>query len=194
MSASPTPAGVGFARRDERRFAAERTPAPATAVADPEQRARHLALAADGPDPASPKTWTRRPETLRDGALRPPPQSSAIRCGAHAARRVDERRSPHHRRGAPQARRRARGTRALLEPLVDMLPASPRRARALFCLGRRRSAVAVSSCALNEAEGAGLDGGHPASAGLRRARRRPAQPRPRAGGRRRGTRRTPGIS
>ena len=130
----------------------------AAAVADPEQRARHLALAADGPDPSIAEDLDQAARDASRRALRLPPQSSPD--SLRSSRRLTvwtnapiASSPPRSTTGSPAST----ATRALLEPLVDMLPASPRRARALFCLGwteaigRGRELCAQ---ALNEAEGA----------------------------------------
>ena len=153
LLASVSRAGTdGTSRRDAHRRLA-------TAVADPEQRARHLALAADGPDPSIAEDLD---QAARDASRRGAPAAAAelARFAAELTPpdTVDERAdrlitaAEHHRLAGEHA-----ATRALLEPLVDMLPAGPRRARALFCLGwteaigRGRELCAQ---ALDEAEGA----------------------------------------
>ena len=153
LLASVSRAGTdGTSRRDAHRRLA-------TAVADPEQRARHLALAADGPDPSIAEDLD---QAARDASRRGAPAAAAelARFAAELTPpdSVDERAdrlitaAEHHRLAGEHA-----ATRALLEPLVNMLPAGPRRARALFCLGwteaigRGRELCAQ---ALNEAEGA----------------------------------------
>ena len=153
LLASVSRAGTdGASRRDaHRRLAA--------AVTDPEQRARHLALAAVGPDPSiagdldqAAKDASRRgapaaaAELARFAAELTPPDSVEER----ADRLITA--AEHHRLAGEHA-----ATRALLEPLVELLPAGPRRARALFCLGwteaigRGRELCAQ---ALDEADGA----------------------------------------
>lgn len=131
----------------------------AMAVADPEQRARHLALAADGPDSSIAEDLD---QAARDASRRGAPAAAAelARFAAELTPpdRVEERAdrlitaAEHHRLAGEHG-----ATRALLEPLVNMLPVGPRRARALFCLGwteaisRGRELCAQ---ALDEAEGA----------------------------------------
>ena len=97
---------------------------------------------------AAPRPRRRRPrpdiaedldQAARDAsrrALRLPPQSSPD--SLRSSRRLTDWTNapiasspPRSTTGSPAST----ATRALLEPLVDMLPASPRRARALFCLG-----------------------------------------------------------
>ncbi len=153
LLASVSRAGTdGVVRRDAHRRLA-------TAVTDPEQRARHLALAADGPDPSIAEYLD---QAARDASRRGAPAAAAelARFAAeltppdNVAERADRliTAAEHHRLAGEHA-----ATRALLEPLVDMLPAGPRRARALFCLGwteavgRGRELCAQ---ALDEAEGA----------------------------------------
>ena len=142
---------VGLRRDAHRRLA--------TAVTDPEQRARHLALAADGPDPSIAVALDR---AARDASRRGAPAAAAelARLAAELTPpdAVDERAdrlitaAEHHRLAGEHA-----ATRALLRPLVDVLPTGHRRARALFCLGwtegigRGRE---LCEQALDEAEGA----------------------------------------
>jgi DNA-binding CsgD family transcriptional regulator len=131
----------------------------ATAVTDPEQRARHLALAAEGPDPSI--------ASALDGAAGDASRRGAPGAAAELARLAAELTPPD----APDQRadrlitaaelHRLAGehtaTRELLEPLVDALPAGRRRARALFCLGWTEAigrGRELCSQALDEADGA----------------------------------------
>ena len=145
----------------------------ATAVTDPEQRARHLALAAEGPDRASPVTWTRPPEMRRRGAPAAAAELARFAAELTPPDAVDERAdrlitaAEHHRLAGEHA-----ATRAILELLVEARLPVPG-ARALFlprldgsgqpwpralCAGARRGRR--STCA---------DRGDPAPAGIRRA-------------------------
>ena len=121
LLASVSRAGTdGASRRDAHRRLA-------TAVADPEQRARHLALAAVGPDPSIAGDLD---EAARDASRRGAPAAAAelARLAAELTPpdAVDERAdrlitaAEHHRLAGEHA-----ATRALLEPLVEMLPAGP---------------------------------------------------------------------
>ena len=142
----------GASRRDAHRRLA-------TAVTDPEQRARHLALAAEGPDPSIAVALDR---AARDASRRGAPAAAAelARLAAELTPpdAVDERAdrliaaAEHHRLAGEHA-----ATRTLLEPLVDVLPPGPRRARALFCLGWTEAidrGRELCEQALDEAEGA----------------------------------------
>ena len=130
-----------------------------TAVTDPEQRARHLALAAEGPDPSIAVALDR---AARDASRRGAPAAAAelARLAAELTPPddVDERAdrlitaAEHHRLAGEHA-----ATRTLLEPLVDVLPPGPRRARALFCLGWTEAidrGRELCEQALDEAQGA----------------------------------------
>jgi DNA-binding CsgD family transcriptional regulator len=153
LLASVSRAGMDVAqRRDAHRRLA-------TAVTDPEQRARHLALAADGPDPNIAVALDR---AARDASRRGAPAAAAelARLAAELTPpdAVDERAdrlitaAEHHRLAGEHA-----ATRALLRPLVDVLPSGPRRARALFCLGWTEAigrGQELCEQALVEAEGA----------------------------------------
>ena len=103
LLASVSRAGTDVAQRREahRRLAA--------AVTDPEQRARHLALAADGPDPAVADALDHAAADASRRARRPLPRSSpGSRRSSHRPTRPTPRRSADRRRGVPPARRRAR--------------------------------------------------------------------------------------
>jgi DNA-binding CsgD family transcriptional regulator/DNA polymerase III delta prime subunit len=119
---------------EERRAAHARL---AAVVSDLEERARHLALAAEGPDPAVAAELDRAAlhasargapavaAELSELAARLTPSDDAeARC-----RRLVEAAEQHHTAG------RLARTREILEPLVDELPAGRERARALFQLG-----------------------------------------------------------
>ena len=130
----------------------------ATAVVDPEQQARHLALAADGPDPAVAAALDHAAE---DASRRGAPAAAAELAGLAAdltpADAADERAdrliaaAEHHQLAGEHT-----VTRSLLEPLVATLPPGPRRARALFCLGWTESmgrGRELCEQALDEADG-----------------------------------------
>ena len=167
----------GASRRDAHRRLA-------TAVTDPEQRARHLALAAEGPDPSIAVALDR---AARDASRRGAPAAAAelARLAAELTPpdAVDERAdrlitaAEHHRLAGEHA-----ATRTLLVPLVEVLPPGPRRARALFCLGWTEAIARgreLCEQALDEAEASACPHrGHPAPTGIRRARRRAARTAP----------------
>jgi DNA-binding CsgD family transcriptional regulator len=131
----------------------------ATAVVDPEQRARHLALAADGPDAGVAAELDRAAgDASRRGAPAAAAELARLAAELTPPGAADDR---DDRLIAAAELHRLAGehmvTRSLLEPLVDELPAGRRRARALFCLGwtedvhRGRE---LCEQALDEAEGA----------------------------------------
>lgn len=153
LLASVSRAGTnGTSRRDAHRRLA-------TAVTDSEQRARHLALAAEGPDPSIAVALDR---AAGDASRRGAPAAAAelARLAAELTPRdaMDERAD---RLIAAAEFHRLAGehtvTRALLEPLVGALPAGHRRARALFCLGWTEAIARgreLCARALDEADGA----------------------------------------
>ena len=120
----------------------------ATAVTDPEQRARHLALAAEGPDRSIARDLD---QAARDASRRGAPAAAAelARFAAELTPpdAVDERAdrlitaAEHHRLAGEHA-----ATRAILEPLVEArLPVPGVLGRCSASVGRKRSAVAASS-------------------------------------------------
>ena len=154
----PLLASVARAGTDgaERRSAHRRL---ATAVTEPEQRARHLAFAADGPDAEVAEALDR---AAADAARRGAPAAAAELAAlaaeltppdaadAHGARLITAA-ELHQLAGEHGA------ARALLEPLVGGLPAGRRRARALFCLAWTETIARgreLCEQALEEAEGA----------------------------------------
>jgi DNA-binding CsgD family transcriptional regulator len=131
----------------------------ATAVTDPEQRARHLALAAEGPDPGIASALDRAAEDAsRRGAPAAAAELARLAAELTPPDVADERAdrliaaAEFHQLAGEHTL-----TRALLEPLVDTLPAARRRARALFCLGWTETigrGRELCEQALAEAEGA----------------------------------------
>ena len=119
----------GTVRRDAHRRLAN-------AVTDPEQGARHLALAAEVPTPASPPRSTAPPRTRRDAGLRAPPRRCpACRGGSRRRTRRTPRRSPHRRRGISPAGRRAHGHTRAARAAHGRTPRRSSARAALFCLG-----------------------------------------------------------
>lgn len=109
----------------------------AAAVADLEQRARHLALAAPGPDAAVARVLE---DAARQAAGRGAPAAAAELAGLAAELTPPEEANARRSRlltsaefhlvaGQPAL------TRALLEPVVDSMPAGHERVRALVALG-----------------------------------------------------------
>lgn len=131
----------------------------ADVVDDPEERARHLALAADGPDEAVASAL----ESAARGAVARGAPESASELHELAARLTPKRSPDSDRRVIAAAEQRltagdATGARTLLEALVGELPLGERRARALLLLANTREddfeeAVSIAERALAEAEG-----------------------------------------
>jgi DNA-binding CsgD family transcriptional regulator len=131
----------------------------ADVVGDPEARARHLALAAEGPDL---RVAIALDEAARHASGRGAPQTAAQLWDTAAdftpADRSDDQRA--YRRAAAYAQLQAgdlAGARPLLERLVDETPRGSERAELLLLLARTRDddlPTAIASCkkGLSEAE------------------------------------------
>ena len=110
-------------------------------VADPEERARHLALAATGPDEAvasSLETAARRAESRGAPPAAAELYEQAVRLTPPEARKDVLRRTTDQAFCTFQSGD-GRRARALLDAVVDELEAGPERARALISLARVRS-------------------------------------------------------
>lgn len=135
----------------------------AQAVDDPEARARHLALAEEGPDPVVARALE---EAAAHASARAAPQAAAELWEAAARftpsdRRVDRRRYLHKGADARHRGGDLAGARVLLEELASDTPPGPQRAELLLRLARTRDDDLSTAIALCE-QGLAEAGGHEA--------------------------------